>query len=106
MTSSLPQVQEQGSDASQMQFPNQGSRTDMRFLFDLVDEEHGGKLAKMDVLRAITSEAQVRDLVENTPSLAGLLEPATWADNFMAMQTQEEGKVSMAELEAFALSNS
>ena len=102
----LPQVQEQGSGPSQMQFPSQGSRTDMRFLFDLVDEEHGGKLAKMDVLRAITSEARVRDLVENTPSLAGLLEPATWADNFMALRTQEEGLVSMAELEGFALSNS
>lgn len=102
----LPQVQEQDSSTSQSQFPNQGSRTDMRFLFDLVDEQHGGRLAKMDVLRAITSEARVRDLVENTPSLAGLLEPATWADELMAFGTQEEGVVTIAELESFAKNNS
>ena len=42
----LPQVQEQGSSISQTQNLDQGSRTDMRFLFDLVDEQHGGKLAE------------------------------------------------------------
>ena len=101
----LPQVQEDSS-TSQAQIPSQGSRTDMRFFFDLVDEDHGGKLAKMDVLRAITSEARVRDLVENTASLAGLLEPATWADTFMATPTEQDGFVSMKELENFALNNS
>ena len=60
----------------------------------------------MDILRAITSEARVRDFVENTASLAGLLEPAQWADEFMATSTQEDGFVTMAELDDFVKSNS
>ena len=94
----MPQVEETSSA-----FDGQGSRTDVRFLFDLVDPGHQGRLPKMEVLRCISSVQRVRDLVENAPSLAGLLEPASWADEFMGMQTQEDGLISMQELEQFAL---
>ena len=94
----LPQVEETSSA-----FDGQGSRTDVRFLFDLVDPGHQGQLSKMEVLRSISSVQRVRDLVENAPSLAGLLEPATWADDFMAMGTETDGTVTMQELEQFAM---
>ena len=82
----------------------QGSRTNIRFLFDLINPGHHGTLAKMEILRSVSSVQRVRDLVENAPSLAGLLEPATWADEFMAMKTEaDDGTVTMNELEQFAM---
>jgi len=94
----LPQVHETASA-----FEEQGSRTDIRFLFDLIDPGHQNELLKMEVLRSISSVQRVRDLVENAASLAGLLEPASWADDFMSLKTNNEGTVSMGELEQFAM---
>ena len=106
----LPQVEESASAAmggggEGGAFPEQGSRTDVRFLFDLVDEEAQGRpIAKMELLRGITGDQRVRDLIEQRSSLAGLIEPATWADDFMALKTEEDQHVSMAEMAAFSKS--
>ena len=70
----------------------------LELFFKLVDIDHDGELTKEEVLEAITTDPEVRQLVSQEPSLVPLLSPKNYRDAFQMMDTDGGGTITLQEL--------
>ena len=71
-------------------------------LFDSLDANHDGFLSKLEVIRGLM-KPEITKIMETTPALSTLTHPRAWAGAFHSMDTDRNGKVSLNELQTFAL---
>jgi Ca2+-binding EF-hand superfamily protein len=78
---------------------------DIAEVFALIDRDGGGHVDKGEVIRAVKSNHHVRDLLRVVPSLQGLLRPRALAAALRLLDTDRDGKVSLAEFRTFVASS-
>ena len=83
----------------------QGSTTtnDIDALFALIDKDGTGTLEKREILRAVNSNASVRDMLKLSEPLKALLRPRAFAAAFKTLDGDKSGCVNLPEFRAFAL---
>jgi len=73
----------------------------MKKVFDEFDANHDGKLTKVEILRGVMSNDNVRNLLNDHPIYNALLHPSTYAQEFDDLDTNHNGYVTMEEFHAF-----
>ena len=76
---------------------------DIDALFALIDKDGTGTLEKREILRAVNSDASVRDMLKLSEPLKALLRPRAFAAAFKTLDGDKSGCVNLSEFRAFAL---